>query len=113
VLEVGTGLGYQTAILARLVAHVWTVEIVEEVYEDKLGRPPPARLMAALSILLLLPILLRRGVLPASPGVRRPSLTRGRQQATLNPNEGGNEPIQRSRRWASHWRRWRDAIARR
>ena len=30
VLEVGTGLGYQTAILARLVIHVWSVEIVEE-----------------------------------------------------------------------------------
>src|SRR5215204_4265747 len=34
VLEVGTGLGYQTAILARLVAHVWTVEIVEEFLES-------------------------------------------------------------------------------
>jgi protein-L-isoaspartate(D-aspartate) O-methyltransferase len=30
VLEIGTGLGYQTAILAELAAHVWTVEIVEE-----------------------------------------------------------------------------------
>ena len=30
VLEVGTGLGYQTAILARLTGHVWSVEIVEE-----------------------------------------------------------------------------------
>ena len=30
VLEVGTGLGYQTAILARLAARVWSVEIVEE-----------------------------------------------------------------------------------
>jgi protein-L-isoaspartate(D-aspartate) O-methyltransferase len=34
VLEVGTGLGYQTAILARLVAEVWTVEIVEEFVES-------------------------------------------------------------------------------
>src|SRR5829696_6698768 len=34
VLEVGTGLGYQTAILARLIAHVWTVEIVEEFLES-------------------------------------------------------------------------------
>ena len=33
VLEVGTGLGYQTAILARLVAQVWSVEIVEEFVE--------------------------------------------------------------------------------
>nr|WP_294810292.1 protein-L-isoaspartate(D-aspartate) O-methyltransferase [uncultured Sphingomonas sp.] len=30
VLEVGTGLGYQTAILAGLAAQVWSVEIVEE-----------------------------------------------------------------------------------
>jgi protein-L-isoaspartate(D-aspartate) O-methyltransferase len=30
VLEVGTGLGYQTAILAELCGQVWSVEIVEE-----------------------------------------------------------------------------------
>lgn len=30
VLEIGTGLGYQTAILAELANRVWTVEIVEE-----------------------------------------------------------------------------------
>jgi protein-L-isoaspartate(D-aspartate) O-methyltransferase len=30
VLEVGTGLGYQAALLAELGARVWTVEIVEE-----------------------------------------------------------------------------------
>jgi len=30
VLEVGTGLGYQTAILAELSLRVWTIEIVEE-----------------------------------------------------------------------------------
>ena len=30
VLEVGTGLGYQAAILAQLVSQVWSVEIVEE-----------------------------------------------------------------------------------
>ena len=29
-LEVGTGLGYQTAILAQLARQVWSVEIVEE-----------------------------------------------------------------------------------
>jgi protein-L-isoaspartate O-methyltransferase len=29
-LEIGTGLGYQLAILAELVGHVWSVEIVEE-----------------------------------------------------------------------------------
>jgi protein-L-isoaspartate(D-aspartate) O-methyltransferase len=30
VLEVGTGLGYQAAVMAELGAEVWTVEIVEE-----------------------------------------------------------------------------------
>jgi protein-L-isoaspartate(D-aspartate) O-methyltransferase len=30
VLEVGTGLGYQAAVLAQLVRQVWSVEIVEE-----------------------------------------------------------------------------------
>ena len=30
VLEIGTGLGYQTAVLAELAKEVWTVEIVEE-----------------------------------------------------------------------------------
>jgi protein-L-isoaspartate(D-aspartate) O-methyltransferase len=30
VLEIGTGLGYQTAILAELCGRVWSVEIVEE-----------------------------------------------------------------------------------
>jgi protein-L-isoaspartate(D-aspartate) O-methyltransferase len=30
VLEVGTGLGYQTAVLARLARQVWSVEVVEE-----------------------------------------------------------------------------------
>jgi protein-L-isoaspartate(D-aspartate) O-methyltransferase len=30
VLEIGTGLGYQTAILAELAGKVWSVEIIEE-----------------------------------------------------------------------------------
>jgi len=30
VLEIGTGLGYQTAILAELASRIWSVEIVEE-----------------------------------------------------------------------------------
>lgn len=41
VLEIGTGLGYHTAVLARLAAAVYTVEIVEELAheaEDRLGR---------------------------------------------------------------------------
>ena len=33
VLEIGTGLGYQTAILAELAGHVWSVEIIEEFAE--------------------------------------------------------------------------------
>lgn len=38
VLEVGTGLGYQAAVLAELVAHVWSVEIVEELAESARAR---------------------------------------------------------------------------
>jgi protein-L-isoaspartate(D-aspartate) O-methyltransferase len=30
VLEIGTGLGYQTAILAELAGQVWSVEVIEE-----------------------------------------------------------------------------------
>src|SRR4051795_943895 len=41
VLEVGTGLGYQTAILARLVAQVWSVEVVEEFAESAQERLTP------------------------------------------------------------------------
>ena len=39
VLEIGTGSGYQTAVLARLVAGVWTIEIV-----PALGREAAATL---------------------------------------------------------------------
>jgi protein-L-isoaspartate(D-aspartate) O-methyltransferase len=38
VLEVGTGLGYQTAVLAELVSHVWSVEIVEELADGAQAR---------------------------------------------------------------------------
>ena len=34
VLEIGTGLGYNTAILAELVGQVWTIEIVEELANE-------------------------------------------------------------------------------
>ncbi len=34
VLEIGTGLGYQTAVLAELVAHVYSVELIEELAVD-------------------------------------------------------------------------------
>ena len=30
VLEIGTGLGYQTAILAELAGQLWSIEIIEE-----------------------------------------------------------------------------------
>jgi protein-L-isoaspartate(D-aspartate) O-methyltransferase len=33
ILEVGTGLGYQAALLAELAGHVWSVEVVEEFIE--------------------------------------------------------------------------------
>ncbi|HYB11334.1 MAG TPA: protein-L-isoaspartate(D-aspartate) O-methyltransferase [Alphaproteobacteria bacterium] len=38
VLEVGTGLGYQAAILAELAAQIFTVEIVEELFEEASAR---------------------------------------------------------------------------
>src|SRR5262249_16752202 len=38
-LEIGTGSGYQAAVLSRLVSHVYTIEIVEQ-----LGREAEARL---------------------------------------------------------------------
>ena len=41
VLEVGTGLGYQTAILAELASKVFTIEIIEELAseaERRLGK---------------------------------------------------------------------------
>ena len=34
ILEIGTGLGYHTAVLSRLVAEVYTVEIIEELAEQ-------------------------------------------------------------------------------
>ena len=41
VLEIGTGSGYQAAVLAELVSHVYTIEIVE-----RLARQAEARLLA-------------------------------------------------------------------
>jgi protein-L-isoaspartate(D-aspartate) O-methyltransferase len=38
VLEVGTGLGYQAALLAELAAQVWSVEIVEEFVSEAKAR---------------------------------------------------------------------------
>lgn len=38
VLEIGTGLGYQSAVLAELAARIWSVEIVEELAESARDR---------------------------------------------------------------------------
>lgn len=38
VLEIGTGLGYQAAVLAELAARVWSVEIVEELAGEAQSR---------------------------------------------------------------------------
>ena len=38
VLEVGTGLGYQAAVLAELAGRVWGVEIVEELATEAEAR---------------------------------------------------------------------------
>lgn len=38
VLEIGTGSGYQAAVLAEITDHVYTVEIVEELAEQARGR---------------------------------------------------------------------------
>jgi protein-L-isoaspartate(D-aspartate) O-methyltransferase len=38
VLEVGTGSGYQTAVLAELAAHVWSVERIAELAQDASDR---------------------------------------------------------------------------
>src|ERR1700745_1666411 len=51
VLEIGTGVGYQTAILAELAGQVWSVEIVEELASHArvwLQRPRPLLGVAAL-----------------------------------------------------------------
>lgn len=38
VLEVGTGSGYQAAVLAKLVNHVYTIEIIEPLADEARGR---------------------------------------------------------------------------
>ena len=38
VLEVGTGSGYQAAVLAELVAEVYTIELISELAEEAAGR---------------------------------------------------------------------------
>ncbi len=38
VLEIGTGLGYQAAVMAEMGAEVWSVEVVEEFVEAALAR---------------------------------------------------------------------------
>ena len=45
VLEIGTGLGYQTAILARLARKVYSIELIDELghrqRNDSIGRDTP------------------------------------------------------------------------
>jgi len=48
VLEVGTGLGYQAAVMAEMGAQVWSVEIVEEFAADATMRR--ARLRLAIDV---------------------------------------------------------------
>jgi protein-L-isoaspartate(D-aspartate) O-methyltransferase len=38
VLEIGTGCGYQTAVLAELARHVWSIELVPELARDASAR---------------------------------------------------------------------------
>ncbi len=38
VLEIGTGLGYQAAVLSRLVSEVYTVDVVEDLARDAMER---------------------------------------------------------------------------
>ena len=45
VLEIGTGLGYQTAILAELAGQVWSVEIIEEFARHAERSPEGPRLV--------------------------------------------------------------------
>ena len=50
VLEVGTGLGYQTRVLAELAGHVWSVEIVEEFADSARERLSPKVKMLAFGL---------------------------------------------------------------
>ena len=45
-LEVGTGSGYQAAVLAELVARVHTIEIIEPLARNRQRPPPGTRLTA-------------------------------------------------------------------
>lgn len=38
VLEIGTGCGYQTAVLAEIVRHVYTLEYIPELHEEAVSR---------------------------------------------------------------------------
>lgn len=38
VLEIGTGCGYQTAVLAEIVEHVYSIEVIPDLYEDSRAR---------------------------------------------------------------------------
>lgn len=58
VLEIGTGFGYQAAVLARIAAHVYTVEIIEEIHaqaKKRLARLQPVLQWAHESIVRSVP----------------------------------------------------------
>ena len=66
VLEIGTGSGYHAAVLARLAAHVWTVERHAELAEQARARPPAAGVVN-----VSLPRRRRLGRRPRAGAVRR------------------------------------------
>jgi protein-L-isoaspartate(D-aspartate) O-methyltransferase len=94
-LEVGTGPGYQTAVLARLARRVWSVEVIEELALEagarlgRLGYPN---------------VDIRVGDGSRGWAARGPSCSPSWTRTPRDRSSGG-----RSRRCASAgWRRWRD-----
>jgi protein-L-isoaspartate(D-aspartate) O-methyltransferase len=114
VLEVGTGSGYQTAILARLAAEVYSVEVIEGLYD---------RARAITSAMGIANLHLRRGdgsegwpeeapfdaiiVTAAMPGIARPLLEQLAPQGRLVAPIGEDE-LQTLVRVSRHDGSWRE-----
>jgi protein-L-isoaspartate O-methyltransferase len=49
-LEIGTGLGYQAAVLAELAGRVYSVEIIDELAQRAIQRPKRRKLFVRQSI---------------------------------------------------------------